>query len=52
MTDLLSRYPISRQDIFDLQLTATMLSNGVTRLFTFNQKDFSMYQEIQVLPIP
>ena len=47
--ELLRRYEITRQEIFDLQLVATMLSNNVTRLYTFNQEDFSKYKEIEVI---
>ncbi len=46
---LLKRYEIRRQEIFDLQLVATMLSCGVGRIFTFNEDHFSKYQEITVL---
>ena len=48
MMGLLERYDVTRQDIFDLQLVATMLSNGVSRLFTFNEEDFSKFGEIEV----
>ncbi len=47
--DLLARYEVSKQEIFDLQLVATMLSNSVTRLYTYNQSDFSKFKEIEVL---
>ena len=36
-------------EIFNLQLVATMLSNSVTRLYTYNQSDFSQFKEIEVL---
>ena len=49
MMGLLERYNVTRQDIFDLQLVATMLSNGVSRLFTFNEEDFSKFGEIEVV---
>ncbi len=47
--DLLKRYKITKQEIFDLQLVATMLSNNVTNIYTFNQSDFSKFKEIEVL---
>jgi len=47
--DLLKRYEIARQEIFDLQLVATMLSNNITRLYTYNHDDFSKFEEIEVL---
>ncbi len=47
--ELLKRYPVNAQEIFDLQLVATMLSNNVTRIYSYNNKDFSQYSEIKVL---
>jgi predicted nucleic acid-binding protein len=49
MLDLMKRYPIKRQEIFDLQLVATMLSNRVNRIYTFNRDDFLKFSEIEVL---
>jgi predicted nucleic acid-binding protein len=46
---LAARRPITRGKIFDLQLVATMLSNGVTRIYTFNRRDFEVFDEIVVL---
>ena len=40
---------ISRQEIFDLSLLATMLSNGVTRIYTYNERPFRQIQGITVL---
>ena len=45
---LIDKYPPTRQQIFDLQLVATMLVNNVTRIYTFNAKHFQLYQEIEV----
>lgn len=36
-------------EVFDLQLVATMLANGVIHIYTFNQSDFLKYSEIQAL---
>ena len=47
--DLLKTYKITRQGIFDLYLVATMLSNNVTRLYTYNQDHFSKFKELEVL---
>ncbi|MBM4305217.1 MAG: PIN domain-containing protein [Deltaproteobacteria bacterium] len=47
--DLLARYDVSKQEIFDLQLIATMLSNNVTRLYTYNHSDFTKFKEIEIL---
>lgn len=47
--ELLKRYKVTRQEIFDLQLVATMLLNGVRRIYTYNSDDFDKYEEIEVL---
>ncbi len=44
---LLRRHPVARKRVFDLQLVATMLANGVERIYTFNVKDFRPFPEIQ-----
>jgi hypothetical protein len=49
MVDLLERYPVKKQEIFDLQLVATMLSNQVNRIHTFNRDDFIKFTEIEVI---
>ncbi len=46
--DLIRKYKVTQMDVFDLQLVATMLSNGVKRLFTFNTGDFEKFKEIKV----
>lgn len=48
MIDLLKRHKITKQKIFDLQLVATMLSNGVNQIYTYNKKDFLKFKEIKV----
>lgn len=47
--DLLKRYPVKQMEIFDLQLVATMLSNQVRRIYTFNRDDFLKYAGIEVM---
>jgi toxin-antitoxin system PIN domain toxin len=54
--DLLSRWmglaqeqPLTGRRVFDLQLIATMLGNGVRRIYTFNAKDFEPFQELEVI---
>jgi predicted nucleic acid-binding protein len=49
MIELLERYTVKRQEVFDLQLAATMLANGVSCIYTFNGKHFSKFSEIKVL---
>lgn len=49
MLDFLKRYSVTRQGIFDLQLVATMLANNITRIYTYNEKDFLQYAEIEAI---
>jgi len=46
---LLKRYNTTKQGIFDLYLVATMLSNNITRLYTYNQGHFTKFSEIELL---
>jgi uncharacterized protein len=46
--DLLRRRPVTGGDVFDLQLAATMLANGVQRIYTFNTADFKGFTELVV----
>jgi toxin-antitoxin system PIN domain toxin len=41
--------PALRGAIFDLQLVATMLGNGVRKIYTFDRSDFEPFGEIEVL---
>lgn len=45
---LLRRHPVTGADIFDLQIVATMLANGVQRLYTFNTTDFEPFTELKI----
>jgi predicted nucleic acid-binding protein len=47
--DLLRRRPVTGGAVFDLQIVATMLANGVQRIYTFNNDDFKPFQEIEPL---
>lgn len=40
---------VSGRQIFDALLVATMLGNGVHRIYTFNRADFASFSEIDVL---
>jgi predicted nucleic acid-binding protein len=52
LESLLKQRPVSGLDIHDLHLAATMLSNGVKRIYTFNTKDFEPLADIEVLTPP
>ena len=47
--DLLSRHPVRGGAVFDLQLIATIMANGVERICTFNRQDFEGFPGLQVL---
>ncbi len=49
---LARQHQVSRSDIFDTQLVATMLENDVRRIYTFNVDDFAVYPDIEVLAPP
>ena len=46
---LLQRHPVVGADIFDLQIVATMLANGIQRIYTFNPSDFEFFGELKVV---
>jgi len=47
--ELLQKYKLKRQTVFDAQLVATMLSNNVTQIYTYNEDDFLKFEEVEVL---
>ncbi len=47
--ELVRRKPVTGGMIFDLQLVATMLANGVRRIYTYNRSDFEMFAGLDVL---
>jgi toxin-antitoxin system PIN domain toxin len=48
--DLMQHHPqVARQEIFDLFLVATMMANGVTRIYTYNQQHFTRFAGIEIL---
>lgn len=49
---LLEAHPVTGLNIHDLHLVATMLENGVTRIYTFNVRHFAPFSEIEVLTPP
>ena len=46
---LLQRHPVTSAGVFDLQIAATMLANGVHRIYTFNVADFEVFPELAVI---
>jgi predicted nucleic acid-binding protein len=48
-SELISKYDISSDRIFDAYLTATALSNRITVIATDNVSDFKRFTEVQIL---
>lgn len=48
-TAFLREHPVSGRKVFDVQLVATLLGNGVTKLYTFNRTDFEPFPGVEVL---
>lgn len=47
--ELLEKYKIKSNHVFDAYLTATMLSNGIEEIATDNEKDFSIIKEVKII---
>jgi uncharacterized protein len=47
--DMLHQHPVRAGAVFDLQLVATMVANGVSRICTFNGKDFEGFAGVDVI---
>jgi len=47
--ELVKRYSIKRQDIFDAVLVALMIQNKISTVITANEKHFKDFEEIKVL---
>ncbi len=46
---LVRQEPVRAGRIFDVQLVATMLANGVRRIHTYNRSDFERFADLEVL---
>jgi hypothetical protein len=46
---LVQRHPVMGRDVFDLQIVATMLTNGINRIYTFNSADLNVFPELVVV---
>jgi uncharacterized protein len=47
--ELLSINPVKGSQVFDIFHLATMLSYNIKRIYTFNDRDFNWYQDIDVI---
>ncbi len=48
-TELARRHPVRGGGIYDLQLAATMLSNGIRHIHTYHRADFERIDGLEVL---
>jgi predicted nucleic acid-binding protein len=46
---LRGRHAVEGAGVFDLQIVATMLANGVQRIYTFNPGHFQVFAELTVV---
>jgi predicted nucleic acid-binding protein len=49
MKTLLQKYPVTGHSVFDIQLLATILGNGIEKIYTFDRNHFERFSEIQIL---
>ena len=48
-TGLVRQHPVTGGAVFDAQLAATMLGNGIATIYTFDRSHFERYEELEVL---
>jgi toxin-antitoxin system PIN domain toxin len=46
---LVEQHPVRGGELFDVQLAATLLGNGVTRIYTYDRPHFERFTELDVL---
>jgi uncharacterized protein len=49
LMELLRRHPVTGAEVFDLQIVATMQTNNVQRIYTFNAGDFEVFSDLIVI---
>jgi predicted nucleic acid-binding protein len=47
--DLVNHYQLKSLDFFDAQIVATMLDNGISTIYTVNEQDFAIFEEIKAV---
>ena len=48
-TQLVGQHGVLGQKVFDVQLVATMMANGVNKIYSFNTGDFQVFPGIQAV---
>ncbi len=51
LKEIVSKYKVCKKDIYDANIAATMVANQLEELFTFNIKDFKLFEEIRLFKI-
>jgi len=51
LKEIVSKYKVCKKDIYDANIAATMVANQLEELFTFNIKDFELFDEIRLFKI-
>src|SRR5207247_1554731 len=46
---LIRKYTITRQDVFDIVIVATMIANDIRKICSYDTAQFSRFSEIEVL---
>ncbi len=49
---LIRQYQISKQDIHDANIAATVIAHQIDYIWTFNRKDFEYFSPIQLFDAP
>ncbi|OHD53577.1 MAG: hypothetical protein A2Y33_06550 [Spirochaetes bacterium GWF1_51_8] len=49
LLSLLEKYNPMKNKVFDFEIISIMLANGITRIATFNEKDFEGIQGIEIV---
>ena len=49
LCDLVKKYQVKAQNVYDLRIVATMIDNGISEILTANDSDFTQYSEIKAV---
>lgn len=52
MVELLRRHPVAGRHIFDVELAACLVANGVARVYTFDHSHLGAFEELEALEPP
>lgn len=51
LKQVITRYRITKQDVHDANIAATMIAHNLKNLATFNTKDFDIFEEIDLFQV-